>query len=84
MVGMAIFVSGVDAGVGGVGFVLGVGTLAAVYGSLRAWHRARVRRKSRTLTRLLDRLADLVRDYDAPALPGQPPSPTSRSRNSGE
>lgn len=69
---MAVFAAGAEAGAEGAGFLLGMATLAGVYGGFRRWYRARVRRKSRTLTRLLDRLAELVRDYDAPALPGRP------------
>jgi hypothetical protein len=36
-----------------------------------------MRRKERALTRLLDRLANIVHDYDAPALPAHYPSRTS-------
>jgi hypothetical protein len=71
ILGMAVFGGFARAGAEGFGAIMGLGTLPAVYGSARAWFRARVRRKSRSLTRLLGRLTDLVRDYDAPALPGR-------------
>jgi hypothetical protein len=65
-----------EAGAEGGAVIVAMAGLAAVYFGFRKWYRARVRRKSRTLTRLLARLADLVRDYDGPVLPGRPPSRT--------
>ncbi len=62
--------------------VMSLGALAAVYGGVRKWYRARIRRKSSTLTRLLDRLSDLVRDYDTPALSGRRPSRATETSDS--
>ncbi len=71
---MTGFALGIEA-VGAAGIILGTGAAATVYGSIRVWYRSRVRRKSKAVAKLLDRLADIVRDYDAPALPSRPPSP---------
>jgi serine/threonine protein kinase len=82
LIGFSIFVAGAEGNAAAPGFLFGVGTAAAVYGTTRAWFRARMRGKERALTRLLDRLATIVRDYDAPALPGPRPSSTGRGRDS--
>jgi tRNA A-37 threonylcarbamoyl transferase component Bud32 len=82
LIGLSFFVAGTEGNAAGPGLLFGVGTVAAVYGLTRAWFRARIRGKERALTRLLNRLATIVRDYDAPALPGSPPSSTGRGRDS--
>ncbi|UCC74699.1 MAG: serine/threonine protein kinase [Gemmatimonadota bacterium] len=82
LIGISILVAGAENDAVGLGLLFGLGTLGAVYGTTRAWFRARMRQKERALTRLLDRLATIVRDYDAPALPGPPPSSTGRGRDS--
>ena len=76
--GLSIFVAGTEGNAAGPGLLFGLGTLAAVYGVTRAWFRARLRGKERALTRLLDRLATIVHDYDAPALPGPPAAGTKK------
>jgi hypothetical protein len=74
ILGMGILGAGMDGNAAGAGVLFGLGTVGAAYGVTRAWFRARIRRQSRALARLLDRLSGLVRDYDAPALPGRPRS----------
>ncbi len=83
MTSLSFVIAGAEGGAEGVGFLFGVGTVAALYGVSRAWFRARMRGKERALTRLLDRLSNIVRDYDAPALPGPPSSSSSQRRDSG-
>jgi hypothetical protein len=81
VIGFSIFVAGAEGNAAGVGLLFGVGTVAAVYGTTRAWFRARMRRKERLLSRLCDRLASIVRDYDGPALPGRTPSRTAEDNH---
>jgi len=52
------------------------GSWLAVYGGFRAWFRSRIRRKSKFVAGLLDRLVETVRDSEAPALP-QGPTPNT-------
>jgi len=78
IIAMGVMGASIDAGAGGVA-VLGMGAaFAAVYGGFRKWYRSRVRRKSKAADSLLDRLVEIVRDYEAPALSGRssfPPGP---------
>jgi hypothetical protein len=53
----------------GAGVFLGFTSLGATYWGCRAWFRSRVKRRSRAVANLLDRLADIVRDFGPPALP---------------
>ncbi|MFQ5974530.1 MAG: protein kinase [Alphaproteobacteria bacterium] len=55
--------------------VLGIAVGAGVYGGFRKWFRSRVRRKSRAVVSLLDRLVDIVRDCGVPALPDRHSTP---------
>jgi serine/threonine protein kinase len=80
IIALGIMGAGIDAHAEGIAVALGMGSaLAAVYGSFRAWFRSRVRRKSKAAASLLDRLVDIVRDYEAPALPDRPPPPADPS-----
>ena len=81
IVALGIMGAGIEAGAEGIGIVLGMASAwAAVYGGFRVWFRSRVRRRSRAVASLLDRLADIVRDYDAPALSGRLPEPADPNR----
>jgi tRNA A-37 threonylcarbamoyl transferase component Bud32 len=71
IIGMSMLAAGIDGNVAGLGVLFSIATVGGAYGITRAWFRARIRRQSRALARLLDRLSGLVRDYDAPALPGR-------------
>ena len=80
IIALGIMGAGIDANAEGITVVLGMGSaFAAVYGSFRAWFRSRVRRKSKAAAGLLDRLVDIVRDYEAPALTDRAPSPADPS-----
>ena len=72
---VGIIGSGADSDAFGIAIVLGIAVGAGVYGGFRKWFRARVRRKSRAMVSLLDRLVDIVRDYEVPALPGRHSTP---------
>jgi len=76
LVALVIMGAGIDANAEGIGVLLGMaGSWLAVYGGFRAWFRSRIRRKSKFVAGLLDRLVETVRDSEPPALPDGPRSP---------
>ena len=80
IIAMGVIGATIDSGAGGAGVLLGIVSWAAVYGGFRKWFRSRVRRKSKAATALLDRLLDIVRDYEVPALSDRPRSPADPNR----
>jgi len=73
LVALVVMSAGAYADAEGIGVLLGmVGSWLAVYGGFRAWFRSRIRRKSKLLAGLLDRLVETVHDSEAPALPRGP------------
>jgi hypothetical protein len=73
---MGFMGASIDTGAEAGGLLAAILTWAGSYGMFRAWFRSRVRRRSRAVDNLMDRLADIVRDYEAPALPGRSHSST--------
>jgi len=80
IIAMGFIGATIDTGAEGVGWIMGIVSWAAMYGGFRAWFRSRVRRKSKAAAALLDRLLDIVRDYEAPALPDRSSSPAEPNR----
>ncbi len=73
--------AGVDAGGAPITVILAMAaTGGVVYGGVRAWFRARIRRKAKFAGNLLDRLIETVRDSAEPALPTGEPSPADPNR----
>ena len=81
LIALAIMGAGIDAQAEGISVVLGMaGSWAVIYGGVRAWFRSRIRRKSKAAAGLLDRLVEIVRDYEVPALPDRPSTTGDPSR----
>ncbi len=81
LVAMAVLGAGADAGAPAGSVILGMaGSWAVVYGAVRVWFRSRIRRKSKAAAALLDRLVEIVRDYEVPALTERPSTTADPSR----